>query len=70
LKLVPKSSAAVPGAVNAEAIPVNKDHIGMSKFESPEDEDFQTICGHLQIMVREAPNKMAERWSREKVQGV
>jgi len=38
--LVPKSTAAVPGAVNAKAIPVNKDHIGMSKFASSEDEDY------------------------------
>jgi hypothetical protein len=56
----------VPGTVNAEAIAINKDHIGMAKFDSPQDDDFQTICGHIRLMVGNAPKRIAERWQRNK----
>ena len=64
-QLVPKSSAIVPGTVNVESIAINKDHVGMARFPSSEDEDFQTICGHLDYMVRMAPQKIAEKWRLE-----
>jgi hypothetical protein len=65
-QLVPKSSAVVPGTVNVEAIAINKDHVGMAKFSSSEDEDFQIICGHLSHMASLAPQKIAEKWRLDK----
>jgi hypothetical protein len=61
-QLVTKSSAVVPGMVNVEAIAINKDHVGLAKFSSSEDDDFQTVCGHLVNMVSIAPQKIAEKW--------
>jgi hypothetical protein len=49
--------------VNVEAIAINKDHVGLAKFASSNDEDFQTICGHLSNMVSKAPQRIAEKWS-------
>jgi len=66
LQLVSRSSAVVPGIVNAEAIAINKDHVGIAKFASSNDEDFQTICGHLNSMVSMAPQRITEKWSLDK----
>jgi len=49
-----------------EAIAVNKDHVGMAKFSSSEDKDFQIICGHLGHMASLAPQKIAEKWRLDK----
>jgi hypothetical protein len=65
-QLVPKSSAVVPGTVHVEAVAINKDHVGMAKFPSSEDEDFLTICGHLANMVDMAPRKIAEKCRLDK----
>jgi hypothetical protein len=65
-QLVPKSSAVVPGMVNVEAVAINKNHVGIAKFPSSKDEDFQTICGHLGNMVSMAPWKIAEKWQLDK----
>lgn len=42
----------------------------MSKYASSEDDDFQTLCGHLHLMVKQAPQKIAEKWRQEKIRGV
>ena len=52
--------------VNVEAIAINKDHVGIAKFASSSDEDFQTICGHLNNMVDKAAQKIAEKWRLDK----
>jgi len=61
---VPKYSAVVPGTVNVEVIAIHKDHIGMAKFHSLQDDDFQTIYGNINLIVNDAPEKIAERWQR------
>jgi hypothetical protein len=38
----------VPGARNAEAVGLNKNHINMIKFDSVEDDDFSTVALLLQ----------------------
>jgi hypothetical protein len=43
-------------------IAISKDHVGMSKFASSEDEDFQTICGYLTDMVDKAPHRITQKW--------
>ena len=64
-QLVPKSSAVVPG-INVEAIAINKDHVGIVKFESSNDEDFKSICGHLLDMISKAPQIVAEKHQKHK----
>ncbi|KIM75579.1 hypothetical protein PILCRDRAFT_670138 [Piloderma croceum F 1598] len=64
--LVPKSSAIVPGMVNAEANILYKDHVGMTKFKHAGDGDLQTLSLHLSWMVQAAPQKVEERWERYK----
>ncbi len=54
----------VPGTVNVEAIAIHKDHIGMAKFDSSQDDDFQTICGNIMLMVNNAPKRIAEKWQQ------
>ena len=56
------------GDSQAETVAINKDHIGMAKFTSSEDEDFKTICGHLGSMVSNAPQKIAENCELHKRQ--
>ncbi|KAF8512028.1 hypothetical protein BU17DRAFT_54284 [Hysterangium stoloniferum] len=41
--IVPKSSAIVPGAWDAESIGLNKNHMDMIQFYSAEDGDFDTV---------------------------
>lgn len=48
--IVPKSSAVVPGAVDAEAIAIVADHKNMAKFTSETDEGFKKTSGHLELM--------------------
>jgi hypothetical protein len=61
LQLVPKSSATIP---NAEAIALNKDHIGIAKFQNHDDSDLKVICEHLHNMVLVAPQKIARQWEK------
>ena len=65
-QIVTRASAVVPGTVDAEAISINKDHVGMSKFSSAEDEDFKTISKHLSIMAKAAPLKIAKNWEHHR----
>jgi len=57
--------------VNAEDIAVAKDHRQMVRFDSENDDDFQDICGRLQIMITEAPEVVSRSWNIwERVNGV
>ncbi|KAF8526934.1 hypothetical protein BU17DRAFT_82396 [Hysterangium stoloniferum] len=51
--LVQKHTAVVPGAVDAEAIGLNKSHTGMSKFDS-RDDDYLTVSFHIKTLVKKA----------------
>ncbi|GLB39606.1 hypothetical protein LshimejAT787_0701160 [Lyophyllum shimeji] len=66
IMLVPRSSAVVPGVRDAQAIAINKDHSGMSKFASSEDDDFRTVLESVRGMVRKAPDKIKGEWQRYK----
>ena len=63
--IVPKSSAVVLGAVDAEAIAINDNHINMVKFPSETDEGFETVAGHLILMVEKACVKVSRNWEME-----
>ena len=50
------------GTIDAEAIPLHKDHVSMAKFESNSNEDFQTIASQLNNMVKYTSASIAARW--------
>jgi hypothetical protein len=62
--VVPKSSAVVPGQVNAEPIAIMDDHINMVKFARQSNE-FKKVASHLKLMVDEAPEKVLKNWLTE-----
>jgi hypothetical protein len=61
-QVVPRASAIVPGAADAEPIIIHADHINMVKFASKEDNGYRTVSGHLRIMVQGASDVIAARW--------
>jgi hypothetical protein len=49
--------------VDAEAIEIRKDHINMVKFQNESDNDFQTVVGHIALMIEKAQEKVASNWA-------
>lgn len=64
--MVPPSSAIVRGAPDVESVAINADHNNMVKFDSREDDGYQKVSGHLQLLVEKAPNAVRARWTKEK----
>jgi hypothetical protein len=64
-KVVPRASAVVPGAADAEPIGIHANHIEMVKFASKTNNDYTTVAGHLQIMVQSAGSAIKSRWAEE-----
>lgn len=54
MQIVPKSSAVVPGAVNAEPIAIMDNHLNMVKYTSLDDAGFNKVAGHLFLMAKQA----------------
>ncbi|KAF2705193.1 hypothetical protein K504DRAFT_388600, partial [Pleomassaria siparia CBS 279.74] len=65
IMVVPRASAVLPGAADAEPIAIHTDHINMVKFTSKEDNGYETVSGHLQIMVQSAEMAITLRWNKE-----
>jgi hypothetical protein len=63
--IVPKSSALVPGQVNAEPIAIIDNHIDMVKFSSKGNSEFQRVAAHLKLMAEIASTKVQQNWSTE-----
>ena len=55
----------MPGAADAEAITISKDHVHMAKFASREDSGYEKISGHLHLMTQDASNTIKWRWEQE-----
>lgn len=64
-QVVPRASAVVPGAADAEPIVIHADHINMVKFISERDSGYKTVSGHLQVMTQSARNVISSRWEEE-----
>ncbi|KAF8518819.1 hypothetical protein BU17DRAFT_90595 [Hysterangium stoloniferum] len=62
MQIVPKASAVLPGAVNIEPISMHKDHTGMSKFQSVDDDDYKSVLCAVQDMIKKAPVIVDARW--------
>lgn len=65
-QVVPRASAVVPGAADAEPIVIDADHINMVKFASREDNGYRTVSGHLRIMAQDAGEIISSRWEEER----
>ena len=63
--IVPKSSAVVPGQVDAEPIAIMDNHIDMVKFSSKSNSEFRRVAAHLKLMAEIAPTKVQQNWSTE-----
>ena len=64
--MVPRASAVVPGAADAEPIVIHADHIHMVKFASKEDNGYRTVSGHMRIMAQDADETISSRWEEER----
>jgi hypothetical protein len=62
---VPRASAVVPGAADAEPIVMHTDHINMVKFQSRLDEGYKKVLDYIQIMTRDGPDKIGSQWEKE-----
>lgn len=63
--MVPKSSAVVPGVLDAESIAIMANHLEMTKYRSEIDIGYKTVSGHLQLMIQEANKKVQLNWDKE-----
>lgn len=63
--VVPKPSAVVPGALDAEVIAIPADHVHMTKYRSEDDGGYKKVSGNLFLMARESSTKVEKNWQRE-----
>ena len=63
--MVPRVSAVVPGVADAEQIMIHANHKDMAKFTLKENNDYETVSGHLQIMADCAGDVIVSRWEDE-----
>jgi hypothetical protein len=63
--VVPKSSAVVPGQVDAEPIAIMDNHINMVKFSSENNSEYRRVAAHLMLMAEIAPTKIQQNWLTE-----
>ncbi|KAJ9635249.1 hypothetical protein H2199_008737 [Coniosporium tulheliwenetii] len=65
IMVVPRASAVVPGAADAEPIVIHADHINIVKFGSKSDEGYRKVSGHLRVMAASAGDVVGSRWDTE-----
>lgn len=65
VQVVPRASAVVLGATNAEAIAIPANHQNMVRFASREDGAYERVSEPLQLMAEDAPSAIIERWKEE-----
>ena len=63
MMIVPKTSAIIPGATDAEAIEIRKHHRNMTRYPAEDDDDFKTVANHICLMSRKANSKVAANWT-------
>jgi hypothetical protein len=68
--VVPRSSAVVPGTPDVEAIALHKDHRGLTLFLSEDDDDFRTVAGQVQLLVRDSAPAVEQRWEEHRLRGM
>ena len=64
-QIVPAALAAIPGAVDADALPLHKHHIDMVKYSSADDLAFQTVLNCIKSMAQVAVSEVHSNWQQE-----
>lgn len=59
---MPRSSAVVPGMVNADVMAIKKDHREMVRFSTSEDPDFKNVARQLRLMAKAATDSVTQKW--------
>ncbi|KAF8519772.1 hypothetical protein BU17DRAFT_47482, partial [Hysterangium stoloniferum] len=67
--IVSKLSVVIPGTVDMEMIGMSKDHNGITKFASQNDDDFICISATIQDMIKKAPPPIQLWWSKFEYDG-
>ncbi|KAK4206917.1 P-loop containing nucleoside triphosphate hydrolase protein [Rhypophila decipiens] len=62
LLVVPKFSAVVPGARNAEEANLAADHKTISKYFGADDPNFKAVSGRLQVLARDVKQRVHQSW--------
>ncbi len=62
---MPRPSAVVPSAADAESIAIPADHLNMVKFASREDAGYERVSEHLWLLAEEAPDALKARWAEQ-----
>ena len=57
--------AVIPGAVDADALPLHKHHINMVKYSSADDLAFQTVLTCIKSMAQVAVSEVHSNWQQE-----
>jgi len=52
--IISKVSAVLPGDVNVEAVGLHKTHRNLGKFESREEDDYRTVIGSLNGIIKQS----------------
>ena len=58
---MPRSSAAEPGAADAESIAIPAGHLNMVKFGFREDGGYEKVSDHLWLLAEEIPDTISAR---------
>ena len=62
---MPRPSAVVPGAADAESIAIPADHLNMVRFATREDGGYEKVSEHLWLMAEKAPEVIGARWTEK-----
>ena len=65
IQIVPRPSAIVRGAADAESIAIPADHLNMVKFPSREDGGYEKVSEHLWLLAEKAPDAISARWAEQ-----
>ena len=62
---MPKPSAVVPGAMDAEPLAIMANHLDMVRYPDENDDGYRRVSGHLSLMVQKAGTAVNVNWQRE-----
>ena len=57
--------AVIPGAVDADALPLHKHHMDMVKYSSTNDLAFQTVLTSIKSVAQVAVSEVHNNWQQE-----
>ncbi|KAM7189943.1 P-loop containing nucleoside triphosphate hydrolase protein [Rhypophila sp. PSN 637] len=62
LLVVPKFSAVVPGARNAEEVNMPVDHKTIAKYFGTDDPNFKAVSKRLRVLIRDVKQRVRQSW--------